>query len=67
MQVIIDRFDGNFAVVELDNGETVNMPRKLVPKGAKEGDVVDIRINEETTLERRQRIENMMKDLWRKS
>ncbi len=67
MRVIIDRFEGDFAVVEMGNGETVNMPGILVPKGAKEGDVIDIQINEEKTLERRRKIENMMKDLWRKT
>lgn len=67
MRVIIDRFEENFAVVELDNKETVNMPRSLVPKGAKEGDVIDIQVNEEKTRKRREKMEKMMNDLWRKS
>jgi len=67
MRVTIDRFEGNFAVVELDNKETVNMPKVLVPKGAKEGDIIDITINEAITRERRQKMESKMKDLWRKS
>lgn len=67
MRVTIDRFEGNFAVVELDNRETVNMPKVLVPEGAKEGDIIEITINEAITRERRQKMENKMKDLWRKS
>jgi hypothetical protein len=35
MQCIIDRFEGEFAVVELPDRTMVNMPRILVP-GAKE-------------------------------
>lgn len=66
MRLIIERFEGNFAVVELDNKETVNMPKILLPEGAKEGDIIDIEINEQKTRERRQKMENKMNDLWRK-
>jgi len=67
MRVVIDRFEGNFAVVELDSKETVNMPKALLPQGAKEGDIISIDINKEKTREHRQKMENKMKDLWRKS
>jgi hypothetical protein len=67
MQVIIDRFEGDFAVVELANKETVNMPRVLLPEGAKEGDIIDIVLNQQGTLERKTQMENRMKNLWRKS
>ena len=40
MKVIIDRFEGDFAVVECD-GRMMNIPRALVG-GAKEGDAVMI-------------------------
>ena len=40
MKVIIDRFEGGFAVVELEDGRFVNVDRKLIPAGAKEGDVL---------------------------
>lgn len=66
MQVIIDRLEEGFAVVELVNRETVNMPRALLPEGAKPGDVLEIRIDEESTRERREKIESRMKSLWRK-
>ncbi len=67
MQVIIDRFEGDFAVVELANKETVNMPRVLLPEGAKEGDIIDIVLNQQGTFERKTQMENRMKNLWRKS
>jgi hypothetical protein len=67
MQVIIDRFEGDFAVVELANKETVNMPSVLLPEGAKEGDIIDIVLNQQGTLERKTQMENRMKNLWRKS
>ena len=67
MQVIIDRFEGDFAVVELANKETVNMPSVLLPEGAKEGDIIDIVLNQQGTFERKTQMENRMKNLWRKS
>ncbi len=42
MKVIIDRFEENIAVVEL-NGEMLNAPRALFGE-AREGDVVELRI-----------------------
>ena len=42
MRVIIDRFEGNIAVVELEE-QMLNVPRALFP-GAKEGDAVEITV-----------------------
>ena len=42
MRIIIDRFEGDIAVVELGD-KMLNAPRELFPK-AKEGDTVEIRI-----------------------
>jgi hypothetical protein len=63
MQVIIDRFEGNFAVVELEKGKFINLPRLLVP-GAREGDVVDISVNASETAKRRKNIEKLMDNLF---
>ena len=41
MRIVIDRFEGDIAVVEL-GGKMINAPRELFPK-AKEGDTVEIR------------------------
>lgn len=38
MKGIIDRFEGDFAVCEID-GQMKNLPRALFPEDAKEGDV----------------------------
>ena len=48
MKVIIDRFEGEYAVVELEVGKFVNMPKELVPD-AHEGDVINIFIDEKET------------------
>ncbi len=63
MEVIIDRFEGEYAVVELEIGEFVNLPRILVPN-AKEGDVVNITIDENSTKKRKEHIESLMNNLF---
>jgi hypothetical protein len=65
--LIIDRFEGDFAVAE--NGEArLDIPRSLLPVTAKEGDVLikegeNYRIDAGLTAERRQRISEKIKKL----
>lgn len=63
MQVVIDRFEGEFAVVELSNGAFVNLPRALVPE-AKEGDVIRISVDAAERSRREQAVEELMSDLF---
>lgn len=63
MKVIIDRFEGDFAIVETDNKGMVNLPKSLIP-GAKEGDIINIIIDEEETQNRKAKIQRIMDDLW---
>jgi len=68
MRGVIDRFEGDFAVVELENGEMRNIKKELVPAEAKEGDVLkiveEITIDYEETEKRRKKIEELTKDMW---
>lgn len=64
MKVIIDRFEEGFAVVELDAGNMVNMPRALLPQEAKEGDVIDISIDLSETEKRKKSIASLMNNLF---
>lgn len=63
MKVIIDRFEGDYAVVETEDKIMVNLPKLLIP-GAKEGDVISISIDEEETKKRKDNISKLMDDLW---
>lgn len=63
MKVIIDRFEGEFAVVELPDGNMANMPKCLLEK-ASEGDVVDISVDEGETEKRKKRVSSLMNDLF---
>ena len=64
----IDRFEGQWAVLETPNGKTINYPRNLLPKGAKEGDVfnLNIDISKEATEERKTNIQGRVDDLKKK-
>ncbi len=64
MRVIIDRFEGDYAVVELEDRSTANLPRSLVPSSAREGDVLVIEIDRNMTEERRKRNQKLMEELW---
>ena len=67
MKVIIDRFEGEIAVIELAIGKTINVPKELFPN-AKEGDVFSIEFdkNENTneTESRKEKITSLMNDLF---
>ena len=63
MKVIIDRFEGDYAVVEIDKGKFVNLPKELVPD-AKEGDIVIIRVDHEETNKRKEHVKDLMNQLF---
>ena len=70
MKVIIDRFEGNFAVCEKEDRTMLNINRGKLPAQAKEGDVLTIdgatiTIDERETAERKNEAEKLMNDVWR--
>lgn len=69
MKFIIDRFEGNFAVCEDEEGNMHNIDRTLISGNPKEGDVIEkqgdlYRINIEETEKRKKEVEELMKDMW---
>lgn len=65
MKVIIDRIEEQVAIVELENGEMLNVPYALLsPMGAKEGDVVQLCIDQEESQKRKQKISSLLKNLF---
>ena len=63
MKVIIDRFEGEFAVVEIETGKCINIPKILIPN-SKEGDVVNIGIDEKETEDRKKYIQDLMNNVF---
>jgi hypothetical protein len=69
MKFILDRSEGEYAVCENEEKETLNIKKDRIPADAKEGDVLIIRSNEvtidkEETKKRKTEIEKLMGDLW---
>jgi len=49
---VIDRFEGQWAVIEYGR-ETFNLPRKMLPTDAREGDLLNINISVDRTETRK--------------
>lgn len=69
MKVVIDRFEGDFAVCEKDDRKMINISKENIPSNAAEGDVLIIekdvvKIDREETLKRKKEIDELTKDLW---
>lgn len=64
MKVIIDRFEGDYAIVELEDKQICSIPKVLVPS-AFENDVVIIEISKEETKKQKDKIERLMNKLFK--
>ncbi|NLY67848.1 MAG: DUF3006 domain-containing protein [Tissierellia bacterium] len=69
MKVIVDRFEGSYAVCEDEEQKMINIEIDKLPQGVKEGDVLiiegdNIKVDKEETEIRRERIRRLMEDLW---
>lgn len=70
MKIVIDRFEGAFAVCEnLATGEMMNIDKGMIPKEAKEGTVLNLEngmasVDGDTTKERMEKIKRRMDKLW---
>lgn len=64
MKFVIDRFEGEFAIVELENKEIIEIPRSIIPTEAREGDVLTISIDENETEDRKKRIKEKFENLF---
>ena len=69
MEVIIDRFEGSYAVCEKEDRTMMDIPKDKIPSGAKEGEVLSINndmitIDIKETEKKRKEIEKLTEDLW---
>jgi len=62
--LIIDRFEGDYAVVDTGLG-TVNIPRTELPANAKEGDALRFVVDGNTTAARKKNIDDRMNRLFK--
>lgn len=70
MKVIIDRFEGDYAICEKEDQTMIDLERKKIPKNTKSGDALrvnedgSISLDEKETDKRKKRIETLMEDMW---
>ncbi len=62
--MIIDRFESEFAVIEIKKGNKVIIPKILLPAEAKEGDTICITIDTEGTAKREAVLRNKLNGLF---
>ena len=65
MRYIVDRFENEYAVIELDTGEFLDVPKKALPPDAKEGSVIEVLTRDDETTARRAEIKKKMNSLFR--
>ena len=70
MRVVIDRFEGGFAVCEKEDRAMVSIEKSRLPAGVGEGDVLlvegnRISVDSEETAKRKKRVRQKMEGLWR--
>ena len=65
MQGIIDRFEGEYAVIEYEK-KMYNISKIFIPEEAKEGNVLNIKItvDQSGTDEQKEEISQLMKNVW---
>lgn len=63
MTFTIDRIEGNYLIVELENGKIINLPKELIPT-AKENDIYTIILNKDEMKKRKNNINNLINDLF---
>jgi hypothetical protein len=69
MKYIIDRFEGDLAVCEAEDGKMVDIEKSRLPKNAEVGDVIIFEnghflVDKEETDKRRKEIEDLMNELF---
>ncbi|HEY8910998.1 MAG TPA: DUF3006 domain-containing protein [Desulfosporosinus sp.] len=64
--LIIDRFEGEWAIIETEDRHTFNLPRSVIPPGIKVGDVISIQVGIDlvATEERVEKSKRMVANLF---
>lgn len=63
MTFTIDRIEGNYLIVELENGKIINLPKELI-SNAKENDIYTITLNKDEMKKRKNNINNLINNLF---
>lgn len=64
MKYAIERFENNYAIVELDGNSYANIPKAALPANAREGDVMSIEIDAAATKNRKECLDRLKYLVW---
>lgn len=69
MKIIIDRFEGEYAICENESEEMIKIEKNKLPSEASEGDVLilegeKITLDKNETQKRKEKIEKLIEELW---
>ena len=69
MKFIIDRFEGDYAILEDENKNMLDILKSSLPDKVKEGDVLILKsnsytIDQDETNKRKDQIQKLMNELW---
>ncbi len=64
MKWIVDRFENDYAIIELEDGTLVNVLKCALPKDISEGDVIRLEIDKGETDEKREDMKKRLKNLF---
>ncbi len=59
MKIIVNRIEGNYLVLELEDGNIVDVPKELIPE-ARECDIIRISIDKEETDKRKEEMQELV-------
>lgn len=65
MKVIIDSFEGDYAIVEYEEGKCIDVPKVLFPN-SRVGDVITIQKDDEETRIRSEHTKELINKLFKK-
>jgi len=65
MNIVVDKFEKDSVIVELENREKVKVPRQIIPVEAVEGTILTIAIDREKTEKFNAGIDRLIKDIWK--
>jgi len=63
MKWTIDRFEGEYAVMECNNNH-FNIPKNILPEGIKEGDIINVSVDRAETSDKKENLQNRLNKLF---
>lgn len=55
MQAIVDRIEGKIAILEIEGEILIELPKKFLPKGTREGNILKMTLEIDKIKEKKQR------------